>query len=63
MSQFSKKNYDAFASILDSVGQEHTGLTARSVLETVAEKSANFFQADNERFDRERFLRASGIIA
>lgn len=69
----SRKNYEAVAAIVASVGPAPThagdsspyvrgfGSGAASSQGIVADKLADYFASDNPRFDRARFLKACGV--
>lgn len=59
MAIFSKAGYTKVAEVLS-----HRPATyiANSVMDAVAENLADIFEQDNERFDRQRFLKAAGVI-
>lgn len=65
----SKKDYEAVAAMLRKRVEATEGLApvrrsaVRMELAAVAVDLADIFAADNERFDRVRFLKAAGVWA
>jgi len=55
----SKREYEAIAEVLRTAGLGE-GASGAGAVRRVAERLATVFEADNPRFDRERFLRAAG---
>ena len=58
-----KKDYEAIAAAIAHTKMlaDSNGYGAYSTLEEVAEQLAAVMAADNERFDRARFLKACGV--
>lgn len=57
----SKKHCEAVAEIIREHTDDKTDLHRRELAYTLAIRLAEWFQEDNERFDRKRFLVACGI--
>ncbi len=68
----SRKDYEAIAAVLraeaESIQNSHPDRSHyfwrqghRSAITRTARRLADIFQADNPRFDRERFLKACGL--
>lgn len=67
----SKKHYEAIASLLkqrrdNEAGSRAQGAGTRAAVATidaVALDLAGYFAADNQRFDKSRFLKACGVVS
>ena len=57
---FSKRHYALVAEILKDKRTDFGPGIAQDVIQSIALRFARVFQADSERFDRERFLIAAG---
>lgn len=53
-----KKDYVAIAAALKHAG----GIETPTSIRELAQRLATIFQDDNERFDRQRFLTACGVV-
>lgn len=56
-----KKDYIKVAAILKSRLQRTTDVMSSVVIRAIAADLADMFLADNDRFDRQRFLTACGL--
>ena len=60
--QFTKRDYTTIARILRTAATTANGSQHTNALRT-ADLFARMFAADNQRFDRDRFLIASGVLS
>lgn len=56
-----KKNYVAIAEILAHHAKHYEDIKEFKFLVDVCDQLADYFEQDNPRFDRERFLSACGV--
>lgn len=57
-----RKHFEAIAAIIDGISIGQGGHDVVTLFE-VTERLADYFASQNERFDRERFLKACGFDA
>lgn len=55
-----QRDFEAVARIIDG-SWEKAPLESEDLLVEISEKLADYFESQNERFDRERFMKACGI--
>ena len=60
-SRFQRRHYVAIAEILADMENGTLQQSLFSDIRPIAQAFATYFEADNPRFDRERFLRACGV--
>lgn len=58
-----KKDYELVAKVIKQKIENHRSPEAYMDLEDLASDLCDAFEADNEQFDTERFLRACGVTA
>ena len=54
---FTRKHYKVFAEIIES----NRGDGVEYTLDQIASELADYFEQDNPRFDRDKFIKACGI--
>jgi hypothetical protein len=57
-----RKDYDAIAAVLAAERQQVTMRAARQAVMNITRALADVMAAENPRFDRERFMRAAGMV-
>jgi len=57
-----KKHYEAIAEVINDVIRPYDERAVQNLVYDVTNDLADYFESDNPRFDRDRFLTACGIM-
>jgi len=57
-SMFSKRHYEAVAAILKETGEPNFCFTAFDMRDAIKDRLADLFEADNEKFNRDKWEEA-----